>query len=66
MSYYGADIDIADTESAYDDPTDELEANAEADDPEGDLGDGRARRRVRSISDLPPSVREELIRRRGF
>ena len=38
MSYYGTDIEA--TEASFDDPTAELEANAEADSPEADLGDG--------------------------
>ena len=62
MSYYGNDVDTA--ESAFDDPTAELEAGALADDPEGDLGDGTAqgakRRKLRSLEDM------DLIRTRGL
>jgi hypothetical protein len=42
MSYYGNDLETA--ESSFDDPTAELEAGAQADDPEGDLGDGLRRK----------------------
>ena len=43
MSYYGTDLETADP--SFDDPTAELEVQAEADDPDGDLGDGLARRK---------------------
>jgi len=53
MSYYGSDLDTSET--SFEDPTAELEANGEAD----DLGDGLARRkRVIEDEDL------DLIRTR--
>lgn len=64
MSYYASDLDTA--EPSFDDPTAELEIQAEADDPEGDLGDGAAhgakRRKLRSLEDVDP----DLIRSRGM
>jgi hypothetical protein len=64
MSYYGSDLDTA--EASFDDPTAELEIQAEADDPEGDLGDGAAqgakRRKLRSLE----GVDADLIRSRGL
>ena len=51
MTYYGNDVDT--TESSFEDPTAELEAGAQADDPEGDLGDGlRRRKQVAELADL--------------
>ena len=62
MSYYGSDLDAG--EASFEDPTAELEIQAEADDPEGDLGDGTAegakRRKLRSLEDV------DLIRTRGL
>jgi hypothetical protein len=53
VSYYGTDMDTA--EASFDDPTAELEAGAEADDPEEGLGDGfdgRHRKRARSLENV--------------
>ena len=61
MSYYGSDLDTC--EASFDDPTAEFEANAEADDPEGDLGDGLPgpkRRKARSLEEV------DVIRSRGM
>ena len=61
MSYYGSDLETG--EASFDDPSAELEIQAEADDPEGDLGDGafdpRKRRRVHEIdpSLIPATTR---------
>ena len=54
MSYYGSDLDTA--ESSFEDPTAELEANGEADDPEGDLGDGQAQRRKSRLETIDPAL----------
>lgn len=66
MSSYGTELDTAD--SSFDDPTAELEANAEADDPEGDLGDGadpRARRRT-AFDNIDPARLRKLHEKRGI
>jgi hypothetical protein len=57
MSYYGSDIEAAEAESSFDDPSAELESQAEADDPEGDLGDGALdpRKRKRLPTDYEPA-----------
>jgi hypothetical protein len=58
MSYYGSDIDT--TESAFDDPSEELEIQAEADDPDGDMGDGlRRQKKLASLDtiDYDPRAR---------
>lgn len=64
MSYYGSDVDAAEADSSFDDPTDALEANGAADDPDGDLGDGAADLRKRRIRDLDPSDLDRLRARR--
>lgn len=64
MSYYGSDVDAAEADSSFDDPTDALEANGAADDPDGDLGDGAADPRKRRIRDLDPSDLDHLRARR--
>jgi hypothetical protein len=62
MSYYGNDIDA--TESSFDDPSAELESQAEADDPNGDLGDGAFDPRKRK--QLPTHIEPARHRTRGF
>lgn len=66
MSYYGAD-ESAEAEASFDDPTAELEAQGEADDPEGDLGDGATDpRKRRKVHEIDPSLVPAMKRTRGF
>ena len=67
MSYYGADIETAEAEASFDDPTAELEIQAEADDPEGDLGDGAVDpRKRRKLQEVDPALIPATRRVRGF
>lgn len=60
---YDTDLDIGEAESSFEDPTEALEAEAEADDPEGDLGDGQRRRRL-GKEDLDNLGRKRVLTRR--
>ena len=62
MTYYDNGLDTA--EASFDDPTDELEANGAADDPDGDLGDGAVDPRKRKK--LPTDFEPARARARGF
>ena len=64
MSYYGTDTDIAEAEASFDDPSAELESQAEADDPNGDLGDGAFDPRKRK--QLPTHIEPARHRIREF
>lgn len=66
MSYYGADLDTAEAEASFDDPTDELEIQAGSDDPDADLGDSAADlRKRRKVHEIDPSL-VRTIRGRGI
>ena len=65
MSYYSSDIEAAEADASFDDPTAELETHAEADDPDGDLGDGAFERKRRKVQELDPSLVHPIKRVRG-
>jgi len=65
MSYYGSDVEAAESDASFDDPTADLEIQAEADDPEGDLGDGAFERKRGKVHELDPSLVRSIKRVRG-